>query len=114
MISLGRSLAGDVLLDLKQIPHVLVGGITGSGKTVLLKSILFQLICWGADLYIVDLKGGLDFGRWWEARCRLCIDESGVLPILDKFMDALAARKKLLHRANCRNIMPREPINSAA
>ena len=104
VVSLGRSLAGDVLLDLKQIPHVLIGGITGSGKTVLLKSILFQLICWGADLYIVDLKGGLDLGRWWEARCHLCIDESGVLPILDKFMDALAERKKLLHRANCRNI----------
>ena len=103
VVSLGQSLAGDVLLDLKQIPHVLVGGITGSGKTVLLKSILFQLICWGADLYIVDLKG-IDFGRWWEARCHLCTDESGVLPILDKFMDALAERKNLLHRANCRNI----------
>ena len=39
VVSLGQSLAGDVLLDLKQIPHVLVGGITGSGKTVLLKSV---------------------------------------------------------------------------
>lgn len=40
---LGKSLLGTVSLDLNLIPHVLLGGGTGSGKSVLLKLIWPQL-----------------------------------------------------------------------
>ena len=37
---LGKSLMGTVMVDLSKIPHILLGGSTGSGKSVLLKLLL--------------------------------------------------------------------------
>ena len=58
---LGESLLGSVSVDLAKIPHILIGGSTGSGKSVLLKLILMQCAEKGAAVYIADFKGGVDF-----------------------------------------------------
>lgn len=43
-------------VDLNKIPNLLIGGIPGSGKSVLLNSIILSLIYNDADLYLVDPK----------------------------------------------------------
>ncbi|WP_258838609.1 FtsK/SpoIIIE domain-containing protein [Mechercharimyces sp. CAU 1602] len=44
-------------------PHLLVGGIAGGGKSVLLRSILTSLaLKTKTDLYLTDLKGGVELG----------------------------------------------------
>ena len=43
-VILGESLLEPVVVDFNVIPHMLVGGGTGSGKTVLLRCILMQLL----------------------------------------------------------------------
>ena len=58
---LGQSLGGKVTVDLKKVPHILIGGSTGSGKSVFLKSLLMQCIKKNAEVYIADFKGGVDF-----------------------------------------------------
>ena len=64
---LGRGLQGLVTIDLAVVPHVLIGGSTGSGKSVLLKNLLMQCVFKGCEVYIADFKGGIDFPRvWWE------------------------------------------------
>jgi len=41
---LGRNHLGDITVNLAKIPHILLGGSTGSGKSVLLKLLLMQAI----------------------------------------------------------------------
>jgi len=44
-LSMGKDIAGDVLVsDLASMPHLLVAGATGSGKTVFVKTILASLL----------------------------------------------------------------------
>ena len=63
-ISVGESTVGPVLLDMRnQHCHMLISGVTGSGKSSLLKVILYQCICWNMVLYLTDFKGGVSFGR---------------------------------------------------
>ena len=46
MVVVGRDGQGrDLAMDLATLPHLLIGGSTGSGKSVCIKSILSQLMC---------------------------------------------------------------------
>ena len=44
VLVLGESVFGRVTVNLAQIPHILLGGSTGSGKSVLLKLLLMQCV----------------------------------------------------------------------
>ena len=67
VLVLGESLTGAVTVNLTNIPHILLGGSTGSGKSVLLKLLLMQSLRKGAEVYIADFKGGVDFPKVWHA-----------------------------------------------
>lgn len=58
---LGESLIGQEKVNLNSIPHILIGGSTGSGKSILLKNLLYQAKAKGAEVIISDFKGGVDF-----------------------------------------------------
>ena len=49
VLVLGESLTGPVAVNLANIPHILLGGSTGSGKSVLLKLLLMQALRKGAE-----------------------------------------------------------------
>ena len=70
VLVLGESLLGPVTVNLANIPHILLGGSTGSGKSVLLKLLLMQAIHKGAAVCIADFKGGVDFPAAWRETCR--------------------------------------------
>lgn len=56
-ILIGISNDGDTMIkDLALLPNLLVAGIPGSGKSVLLHSIILSLISSNADIYIADPK----------------------------------------------------------
>lgn len=95
VLALGESLLGPVTVDLDKIPHVLLGGSTGSGKSLLLKLLLMQALQKGAEVYIADFKGGVDFPRAWRGRCRMCFTETDLLDLLDGLVDELNRRKAL-------------------
>ena len=76
VLTLGESLTGPVTVNLAHIPHILLGGSTGSGKSVLLKLLLMQSLRKGAEVYIADFKGGVDFPKVWHQKCRMCFTEA--------------------------------------
>lgn len=101
---LGRSLLGIVTVDLAKIPHILLGGSTGSGKTVLLKTLLMQAIRKGAVVAIADFKGGVDFTPVWHEKCRMCFDEDRLIELLTELVEELKRRKVLLREQGCPNL----------
>ena len=104
VVVLGESLLGKVTVNMAQIPHILLGGSTGSGKSVLLKLLLMQCINKGAAVYIADFKGGVDFSYAWHGRCEVIIDRNELLGTLSVLVDELERRKVLLKQSDCHNV----------
>ena len=101
---LGKSYTGPVTVNLAHIPHILLGGSTGSGKSVLLKLLLMQALRKGAEVYIADFKGGVDFPKVWHQKCRMCFTEENLCNILDQLVEELERRKSALKALGCPNI----------
>ena len=107
-IILGESLLEQVTVDLNITPHILIGGSTGSGKTVLLRLILMQLLKkQNVQVTIADFKGGVDFSDCWKQhpKCRMIFERSELLSYLDGLIIELNRRKALFaSKNNCNNI----------
>lgn len=104
ILAMGEGLLGPVVVDLSKIPHILLGGSTGSGKSGLLRVLLRQCLQKGAEVYIADFKGGVDFSKWWRERCVMAYHMDALKKILSHFVQELEARKDLLRAADCENI----------
>ena len=104
VLTLGESLTGPVTVNLAHIPHILLGGSTGSGKSVLLKLLLMQSLRKGAEVYIADFKGGVDFPKVWHQKCRMCFTEADLLYTLNQLVAVLEYRKGRLAETGCPNL----------
>lgn len=104
VLVLGESLTGPVTVNLAHIPHILLGGSTGSGKSVLLKLLLMQSLYKGAEVYIADFKGGVDFSKVWHKKCRMCFTEDDLLYTLNQLVAVLESRKRQLAETGCPNL----------
>ena len=104
VLTLGKSYTGPVTVNLAHIPHILLGGSTGSGKSVLLKLLLMQALCKGAEVYIADFKGGVDFPKVWHQKCRMCFAEEDLCDTLDRLVEELERRKSAFKALGCPNI----------
>lgn len=110
---LGESLLDTVSVDLDISPHILIGGSTGSGKSVLFKLMLAQCIQKGFDVYIADFKGGVDFnGQWREkaevfTNARIGIEEARkkLLKRLTYLENELDTRIALFDKYKCKDII---------
>ena len=103
-VVLGESLLGPVTVNLANIPHILLGGSTGSGKSVLLKLLLMQALHKGAEVYIADFKGGVDFPKVWHKKCRMCFNEQDLLYTLNQLVAVLEYRKERLAETGCSDL----------
>ena len=104
ILTLGESFTGPVTVDLVKVPHILLGGSTGSGKSVLLKLLLMQAIKKDAVVCIADFKGGVDFPPVWHEQCRMCFEEQTTLELLTELVEELENRKKKLSVSGQPNI----------
>lgn len=103
-LTLGKSLLGPEVVDLNTIPHILIGGSTGSGKTILLKNLLYQAAMKEAVIYIADFKGGVDFNKKWHRIANVITDIDTLIAELDKIVKVLEDRKLLFHHMECANL----------
>lgn len=103
-IVLGEGYSGRVSVNISKIPHMLIGGSTGSGKSILLKLVLMQCVKKGAKIYIADFKGGVDFPNVWHKKCCLLTDEETLIKVLIDVTTELKRRKQILRNAAFANI----------
>ena len=110
-IVIGRNLYEDVTVSLNTYPHFLIGGSTGSGKTVLLKFMLMQCLRNGYKVIISDFKGGVDYVNVWHETCMFICDKDTVTKKLIELLTTLESRKKILRDAGCVNISEYNRLN---
>lgn len=104
IIVLGCGYLGDVKVDIDVLPHFLIGGSTGSGKSILLKTILWQAIRRQEVVHIADFKGGVDFSKGWHQLTNIITEEEALLAVLEDAIKELGKRKKLFLKAEVSKI----------
>jgi DNA segregation ATPase FtsK/SpoIIIE and related proteins len=104
VLILGKGLTGEETVNLTKTPHILLGGSTGSGKSMLLKLLIMQCIKKGAVAYIADFKGGVDFQPVWHEKCKLVFREEELLEVLTNIVIILQERKDIFRESGCANI----------
>jgi hypothetical protein len=107
--------------DLGQMPHMLVGGTTGQGKSNFLNEVLCTLLRFNSPqrlrLLLIDLKGGVEFTAYknvphvWKAKAddgtelqAIVEDREQVLPWLDRLLHEGERRLTALRDAGEKNI----------
>ena len=73
VVVVGKNALGEISFDLNKTPHVLSAGETGSGKSVILRAMLWQLLNKGCIAYMIDFKGGVGAKRWFEILSEMVI-----------------------------------------
>lgn len=105
VFTLGVSLLGPYLIDISNVPHLLLGGETGSGKSQLLKLLLAQAIIRGDyDITIIDYKGGVDYSRRWRSHCQMCYDNDSLLKVLREAVAEINRRMELFSASDASNL----------
>lgn len=104
VLVIGESVLGQETVNIARVPHILLGGSTGSGKSVLLKLLLMQCIKKEAEVYIADFKGGVDFSDAWRACCELIIETDVLLEKLTNITSELERRKVLFRNSGASNL----------
>jgi S-DNA-T family DNA segregation ATPase FtsK/SpoIIIE len=108
-IALGKTKEGNPLVvDLTEFPHLLVGGATGSGKSVLLHTIINNLLSSANNfkLALIDTKR-IEFSYYENISklyCPVAKDIDSSLLVLNNLIDEMENRFYILERAGCRNI----------
>lgn len=105
-ILLGMNAEGERFYrDLHKMPNLLIGGIPGSGKSVLLHSIILSLIHAHARLFLIDPKlvefNIYDGSRQVEAMGSTVEDTIEIINSVHKIMDSRFSR---LTKNKCRNV----------
>ena len=58
----------------------------------------------GAEVYIADFKGGVDFPKVWHTKCHMCFTENDLLYTLNQLVAVLESRKRQLAETGCPNL----------
>lgn len=106
-VALGVNAIGEfVSLDLNKIPNLLVGGTTGSGKSVLLHSFVLSLLGSDTHLYLIDPKM-VEFGLYKGLKSVRSLVHSAeeALEVIAEVRGIMEARFTALNKAGARNVV---------
>lgn len=101
---LGETINNQLTLNISKTPHILIGGASGSGKSILLKLLIKQAINKNATVILADFKGGVDFPKSWHEQCNIILSLDELLVSLANLNSILEERKKLFYNTNVSNI----------
>lgn len=112
-INLGRDEYGEeIVVDLNSMPNLLVAGTTGSGKSMLLHSIILSAVSNGSDLYLIDPKG-VEFDIYRQFNCvksfASSIEEARSL--LQELYFIMEQTFSTLHKSGSRNVVDHNLIS---
>lgn len=104
VLTIGQSALGSISFDLNRVPHVLAAGETGSGKSVILRCMLWQMIQQGSKVFMIDFKGGVEFGKQYERFGEVITDRSRALEVLEMLVQENEYRLKIFRDLEVKNL----------
>lgn len=104
VITIGQGAIDTISFDLNRVPHVLVAGETGSGKSVILRCMLWQMILANSRVYMIDFKGGVEFGKQYEKYGEVITERERALQVLDILTKENEKRLKLFRDLEVKNL----------
>ena len=104
VVSLGRNELEEITADFNKDPHFIAAGATGSGKSVIIRCILWQFIAKGHKVILVDFKGGLEFGESYQRYGDTITDKKSLAKQLDILLKENELRQSELGRVGAKNI----------
>lgn len=106
---IGMSKTGVLAQDISELPHMLIAGMTGSGKSVFFKQVLMSLLSSTSNLkmYLIDLKGGLEMTDFQGSeRVEIISNVKDAVDVLEKVKEEMEARFDYLKSINKKTIVP--------
>ncbi len=110
-VGIGITREGSRYADLTKMPHLLVGGTTGGGKSVFLRQALTELVGERSPaqlrLVLADLKGGMEFtlfSRVPHLLCPVVNDVQSFAQAMTVVSEELDRRMELLREAGVENL----------
>lgn len=103
VVKLGLSFAGEYNINFNNLPHMLIAGATGGGKTILCRWIIYQLVNKDAVVYLADQKGFVDYCDLRED-CRCLDTNEKILDGLQYVVDEISRRMELCRLAGVSKI----------
>lgn len=96
---------------IEQDPHTLIAGTTGSGKTVLVQTLLLDMAATNPSsklkFYIIDPKEGIDYGPLAKLPHLIkpfAIDQSQAVDVLNEVLAEMERRYALFRKAQTKNL----------
>jgi len=100
----GESDLDRISFNVNQTPHVLVAGETGSGKSVILRCLLWQAIKKNCKVLMIDFKGGVEFGREYEVFGEVIMERKAAIKVLSQLVMENEARMALFRSHDVKNL----------
>ncbi len=104
VITIGQSALETIKFNLNRVPHVLVAGETGSGKSVILRCILWQMIQKGSRVYMIDFKGGVEFGKIYEQYGEVVTERERAAEVLEMLVKENEYRLRRFRELEVKNL----------
>ncbi|MBQ7781789.1 MAG: DUF853 family protein [Lachnospiraceae bacterium] len=104
IITVGQSALENVSFNLNKTPHALIAGETGSGKSVILHTILWQMVMQGSRVYMIDFKGGVEFSKKYDKYGEVVTEREHALEILELLVQENAARLALFRELDVKDL----------
>ena len=103
-ICVGLNRSYPVVIDLSVHPHYMIGGETGSGKTILILSVIYQCLLRGYHVYLVDMKHYVDYSKVLRRIDRAVDDETSLSSLLLEIVEEMHRRLAVLRESGCSNV----------
>lgn len=94
-IIVGISYFGNIVIDFKELPHTLVGGTSGAGKSNLMKGITKQCIDKKFEIYGIDFKEGNAF-KVFKNQMHISDTRPQAIEVLNKIIEERKRRSQIL------------------
>lgn len=107
-LGVGRN-GKNIVVDLTQMPHLLIAGTTGSGKSMMLHIIINSMLICGSQrvkLALIDPKR-IEFSHYLKMSqlyAPIARDFESSLELLNNLVEDMESRFEILQRAKCRDI----------
>lgn len=101
---LGEGALDKVEINMNKQPHIIIAGETGSGKSVILRVLIKQFIKKAAIIYMLDFKGGVEFGIQYENYGEVITERDRAITVLTELVDENNRRLKLFRENRSKNL----------